>query len=54
MGRVAARAASAVIARHGATMSQNAAASVVATLPAGAQSMSKAFKSSSDFAAMDG
>ncbi|KAG7669877.1 hypothetical protein Ndes2437B_g06075 [Nannochloris sp. 'desiccata'] len=54
MGRVAARAASAVIARHGATMSQNAAAIVVAALPAGAQSMSKTFTTSSEVAAMDG
>jgi sugar/nucleoside kinase (ribokinase family) len=54
MGRVAARAASAVIARHGATMSSNAAALVVAALPAGAQSMSKAFKNSNEVAAMDG
>jgi len=55
MGRVAARAASAVIARHGASMSQNAAATVVAALPTGVQSLSKAFKSnSSEVAAMDG
>ena len=53
MGRVGARAASAVIARHGATMNEDAAATVAAALPAGAQSMSKVFPSSSGVAAVD-
>lgn len=48
MGRVGARAASAVIARHGATMGEDAAAAVAASLPAGAQSMAKVFPPSSN------
>ena len=43
MGKVAARAASAVIARHGATMNEEAAVAVAATLPSAAKSMVKSF-----------